>query len=58
MSAGLGTYAASGPLSFHLAGAGKASATGAAAVSWVVAVKARRMAMLKRMVISGGMCEG
>ena len=55
MSADLGTYAVSCPLSFQ---AGKASATGAgaAAVSWVVAVTARRMAMLKRMVISGSMC--
>jgi hypothetical protein len=40
--------------------AGEASATGngagAAAVSWVVAVRAaKRMAMLKRMVISGSM---
>jgi hypothetical protein len=57
VSADLGTYAASGPLSFHLVPAGKASATGAgrAAVSWVVAVRAKRMAILKRMVISGSM---
>lgn len=37
---------------------GEASATGAgaAAASWVVAVRAKRMAMLKRMMISGSMC--